>query len=600
MRFQFALAFLWLFGSSLVLWLGSSFLFEQEERGIAERFQRDTRLLQQALTEFEWPTPWEVAPEWERLETEFDVDMIPLILPKPPGTGSMVVVSPAANSPATESSAAAIMPHWHPTIRGMAQLQTTAELTLRSIPRNAGERQVAEKSLFAAEGAEQKVHVLFARKVLRSSQQRLWWISGGAIFALGTLLATALVANYISRNKREYAAFSPWNRVAQSPPPHDQPLQLPHLPATTPLCLSLDAVADAVNANTNQLHNANQRSNLALGNLQEGVLAVDDQSRVLLANQAVHEHLELANEPYLYRPFLEVVRVPLLTEIVQHVLSRGTPREETGEIGTRARALRILGRPLPLGNGCNGVLITIRDETLLKRIDAVRKDFIANASHELKTPLAAIRAYAETLQMGALDDREAAEKFVASIISQADRIDGLVKGMLQLTRVESNSALKMEAFDAAEALEPCLTAARAMSLSKSIQLELQLPEHPLIIQSDRDGFQTIASNLLSNAVRYTPEGGKVQISLTETPQHCVLSVIDNGIGIREADLERIFERFYRAEKGRSSDTGGTGLGLSIVKHLINALGGSVTATSQLQSGSCFEVRLPLPTRRQTS
>ena len=219
--------------------------------------------------------------------------------------------------------------------------------------------------------------------------------------------------------------------------------------------------------------------------------------------------------------------------------------------------------------------------------------FVADASHELKTPLAAIRAYAESLQLGALNDKELAEKFIANIISQADRINGLVQGMLQLSRVEVGVALKFQQFDVMDALKPCFAAASVVAQSKGVLLQVDASQEAMVIRCDRDGFQTIASNLLSNAVRYTDAGGVVSVNCELHDQVFRLSVRDTGIGIKPEDLDRVFERFYRAEKDRSSDTGGTGLGLSIVKHLVQALGGTVHATSQPGSGSSFVVELPV-------
>jgi two-component system phosphate regulon sensor histidine kinase PhoR len=238
--------------------------------------------------------------------------------------------------------------------------------------------------------------------------------------------------------------------------------------------------------------------------------------------------------------------------------------------------------------------MTVRDETLLKRIESVRRDFVTNASHELKTPLAAIRAYAETLQMGAIDDAEATQNFLSGILSQADRINGLIVGMLQLARVQAGGAiLKRVRFEVQAEIESCLDAAEVMARAKQVTLTTELPEAPLFMYSDPEAVQTVVSNLLSNAVRYTPAGGKVSLRLTAAGTGLIIRVQDTGVGIEKEELSRIFERFYRVERARTSETGGTGLGLSIVKHILQALGGTVTVTSELNVGSSFEVYLPV-------
>ena len=437
--------------------------------------------------------------------------------------------------------------------------------------------------------------VQFTRLLPASRTRSFWWQ-----LWLGCNACSAILVAEVLRRKRKHESLertilSPWLAATQNMDEmqeQDWTLLPPLDDVNSPLEPHLSLMAERINQLVSHLQNANDRSDLVLGNLQEGVLAVDDASRILLANNALTRLLELNDENYLYRPLLEVVRIPVVTQLIDSVLKERVQREVTVDFGNASRSLRLLARPLPLGDDRQGALLTVRDETLLKRIESVRRDFVANASHELKTPLAAIRAYAETLQMGALDDRDAAEQFVSNIITQADRINGLVQGMLQLSRVQAGTALRIEAFDIGEALTPCIAAAEAMAKNKGVQLEVSIAPS-LMIRSDRDGFQTIASNLLSNAVRYTPNKGTVSVSAKQEDSWMLLSVMDTGVGIHPQDLERIFERFYRAEKDRSVDTGGTGLGLSIVKHLVQALDGRVSAESQPNAGSRFDVRLPI-------
>ncbi|GAB5403623.1 MAG: hypothetical protein Aurels2KO_18540 [Aureliella sp.] len=410
------------------------------------------------------------------------------------------------------------------------------------------------------------------------------------VAGLGLLAISGALGYY--RVREHTAALSGWAEAVEKHPPSEL-LQLKKLPSETELASYLNIVAEQTNDALADLYNAKTRSNLVLDNLQDGVLAVDENSQLLLLGGAIDKHLNLSIDAYLYRPLLEIVRVPQVSDLILQVLENASPREGVFDIATSGKCLRLIARPIALGGQRTGAILNTRDETLLKRVEAVRTDFIANASHELKTPLAAIRAYAETLQMGALDDQSAAEEFVNGIVTQADRMGGLIQGMLQLSRIESGTGLRIEPFDTLAAIKSCLSAAGAMAKSKDVSFTFTCDEESLVIHSDLNGFQTIASNLLSNAVRYTPSGGRVTASLSKESDACIFVVEDTGIGIREEDLERIFERFYRAEKDRSSETGGTGLGLSIVKHLTNGLGGSVTARSKPDQGSRFLVCLPL-------
>lgn len=553
MRMMVALVIAWLVLSAIILVTGNYLITKNWKQQGRLRFDRDLKTISAHLSQTQWQHPLSAHDDWALMEETFRMGVVPTL----PGA--------ASQSPT--------MSRWVKTGRGNDQLRAEIEVKLTTddpAVRN------------------QQTWLQVTRQFQKNELLGLWWRFWCTLSVTGTL-ALAFAAHHVHANsKAQSTLLMPWVDSCQE---SERPLQLSKLECSAPMQGAADFVANSINESVSRLTLANQRSDLVLGNLEEGVLAVNHRCQVLLANRALHTHLELLENRYLYRPLLEVIRTPQIFEIVQQILAHRISSEEITEIGPRS--LRIIGRSLPLADGREGALITTRDETLLRRIDAVRKDFISNASHELKTPLAAIRAYAETLQLGALDDKEAAESFVGNIISQADRIGGLVQGMLQLSRVESGHALNNEEFDATKAIESCMAAAKATSRSKSLELCFNLPQTPILLYCDRGGFQTIVSNLLSNAIRYTPDGGRVTVTLKESEQSCLLTVEDTGIGIAQADLERIFERFYRAEKGRSSDSGGTGLGLSIVKHLTNALGGTVTAQSTFQKGSCFEVSLPM-------
>jgi two-component system phosphate regulon sensor histidine kinase PhoR len=557
MKFLYLLAIGWGVVAVLTGFLGSTWLQADYERRETERFARDIQFLANVLAARQWHRPAETDPEWKTAELSYGMRMVPLdAAPR------------SAERPTLDID-------WSRSPLGIQRVSAELALNATAPP--------GESPAFDA--------IRFTRELAGSVVKQTWWLGWGITQLAG--LVFVMVAIYIENREHKIHEdiLSPWVAAVRNDFPRDD--FLPRIQSDSKLEPALQLVEERVNMQVNQLRSSHERGELVLSNLQEGVLAIDDRSRVLLANNALQRLLSLTEETYLYRPLLEIVRVPDIDEVAEYVLTNHAPKEILVELEKPTRVVRVLGRPLPLERERFGALLTVRDETVLRRIEAIRRDFVANASHELKTPLAAIRAYAETLQMGALDDREAAEQFVGNIIAQADRINGLVQGMLQLSRVEAGTALKFEFFDACEAVDPCIAAATAMSRTKGITVSATLPEESLPIQSDRDGFQTIASNLLSNAVRYTPEGGHIHVSLAQAGNWFVLRVQDDGIGIHPEDLERIFERFYRAEKDRSQDSGGTGLGLSIVKHLTQALGGSVSASSTPQQGSLFEVRLPL-------
>jgi len=241
-------------------------------------------------------------------------------------------------------------------------------------------------------------------------------------------------------------------------------------------------------------------------------------------------------------------------------------------------------------------VVVVHDTTELKKLESLRRDFVANVSHELKTPLAVIRLCAETLEGGAHDDPAAREKFLSQIIQQSERLSFLIVDLLSIARIEAGrESLRPQAVDSAEALEDCVARNREQAARVGVSLKVVPVEENLWIWIDEEALTQVLDNLAANAIRYNQPGGSVTLSAKaagESEGYVHLEVADTGIGIPESDLPRVFERFFRVEKARSRDLGGTGLGLSIVKHLVTASQGTITAKSELGRGSVFTVRLP--------
>ena len=553
--------------------MGSYLLNSRIQQLEQSDFQKLLPIVAAQIESTTWQSPPDSDPAWRKLERQLDLDLLPLTAAK----GQEALDAQVQRIQRSSS------------VSGTQRLTATVPLQLSNQPK--------------------RLMLQVTREVNRSGASSLWWLSWGLLCLVAVGVAISAIRFGQTQRRKLHGLLEPWLRAVRGTP--ELAHLLPKIESDSELEPALRIVSEAVNQLTSELSSQNLRSELVLSNLQEGVLAIDESCHVLSANQALHQLLGLPAEPYLNRMLLEIIRIPRFNEVAERVLKDHAPCEVLVEMTRPNRTLRIIGRPLPLGilpggpeptGGALpslervGALLTVRDETILHRIEAIRRDFVANASHELKTPLAAIRAYAETLQLGALDDRLVAQQFIGNIIEQADRINSLVQGMLQLSRVESGIALKFERFDAYQAAQACLTAAAVVAQGKGVRIEIETPREALEIRCDRDSFHTILSNLLSNAVRYTHTDGQVVVELRLEGPYILMRVTDTGIGISPEDLERIFERFYRADKDRSSQSGGTGLGLSIVKHLVQALGGSVQATSQPGEGSCFEVRLPVEGR----
>jgi two-component system, OmpR family, phosphate regulon sensor histidine kinase PhoR len=251
--------------------------------------------------------------------------------------------------------------------------------------------------------------------------------------------------------------------------------------------------------------------------------------------------------------------------------------------------------PAPPRSGApsTGVVLVFHDLTAVRRVERMRRDFVANASHELRTPLASMRVMVETLLTGAREDPEAAQHFLQILDRELQRMTALVNDLLELSRLDARAASAPTESIALAPLAAELEAGwQAVAGDRGLRLEVSLPEG-LSVRGEVQGVRQILANLLDNALKYTPAGGQVRVSGRQEGDRALLEVTDTGIGIPAADLERIFERFYRVDKDRSRDVGGTGLGLSIVKHLVQTYGGSVAVESRLNRGSTFRVSLPL-------
>jgi signal transduction histidine kinase len=324
-----------------------------------------------------------------------------------------------------------------------------------------------------------------------------------------------------------------------------------------------------------------RRMELVLSSMSEGVLLFGPDGRTAFSNPAIERHLGAV-------PRTLTSLLPLtIQEAARRAAGLRLEDSADAEVGSPARWLR--ASAIPVGDD-GAVLLVVRDVTEAKRLDAIRRDFVANASHELKTPAASIQAAAETIQTASLDDPDVIPRFAAQLESEAVRLSRIVGDLLDLSRLESGSELdETVAFDAvlrdeAERFEEPASEA-------GVRLSIRADVVPRVHGSARD-LALLVRNLVDNAIRYTRPGGRVDVALCAADGDVVLSVSDTGLGIPQRDLPRIFERFYRVDRARSRETGGTGLGLSIVRHIVENHGGRISVESELGRGTSFEVHLP--------
>ena len=334
------------------------------------------------------------------------------------------------------------------------------------------------------------------------------------------------------------------------------------------------------------------RTDAILSAMDDGVLAVDHRGTVILANPSLAKAMDLNDA--LGRHYLEVIRQREVGSLIEEVLRTGERREAEVELLQLRRVFTITVVPFPGESGTpHGAILTFNDATERRRLEHIRRDFVANASHELRTPLTSIRGFVEALEDGAVEEPEKAQRFLGKIRTHADRMAALVEDLLELSRLESGDrAPEWEETLPSEVAEDVVASFAGQATRKDITLRREDREAPAVV-TDPERLRRILENLVDNAVKYTPDGGCVAVTTSAGPDGSArIEVADNGPGIAPEHQARIFERFYRVDKARSRELGGTGLGLSIVRHLAEGMGASVSVESEPGRGARFTVALP--------
>ncbi len=335
------------------------------------------------------------------------------------------------------------------------------------------------------------------------------------------------------------------------------------------------------------------RSSAILGSMVEGVAVVTGEERILYCNWAFEQILELPEGSSQGRTLVEALRQADLIALVRQALSGVDELTGEVEVGTvRRRNFSVTAAPVRAA-GANGAVLVLHDITELRRLERVRRDFVANVSHEFKTPLTAIQGFAETLLNGALDDKANRKHFVEIIREHARRLARLTDDLLKLSRIEAGRLeLEIRPIRIDALVNGCVETTRLNAKARGLEIQVDLPENAPAVRGDGAQLGEVLQNLLDNAVQYTPAGGKISVKARSNGHDVTFTVTDTGIGIPESDLERIFERFYRVDAARSREAGGTGLGLAIARHIVEAHGGRIWVESAIGQGSRFHFSIP--------
>jgi two-component system, OmpR family, phosphate regulon sensor histidine kinase PhoR len=334
-----------------------------------------------------------------------------------------------------------------------------------------------------------------------------------------------------------------------------------------------------------------ERQRHILQSMQEGVLVLDKRARIVFVNRSLREMLLMSND-VLERNALDVVRSSELQSLLERTQAEGSPQAcELETEGIKPR--RLLVQASPLGDASAGTVVVFVDVTEVRRLESLRRDFVANVSHELRTPVTAIRSAAETLRASALSDPKMALMFLDMVDRNAQRLGALVEDLLDLSRIESNTyKLNLERLSVGQVAQDCLSLFRERADKKNLKLLLDTSQELSEVESDKRALEQVLTNLIDNAVKYCPQGREISVRTSDHGDTVRISVRDTGPGIDAKHLPRLFERFYRVDPGRARDKGGTGLGLSIAKHLAEAMHASLSVESTPGEGTCFHLDMP--------
>ncbi|MCM3704765.1 MULTISPECIES: two-component system histidine kinase PnpS [Cytobacillus] len=330
-------------------------------------------------------------------------------------------------------------------------------------------------------------------------------------------------------------------------------------------------------------------------NMGSGLILIDSRGYINLVNRPYKEVFNVNPSEYLYKLYYEVIEHKGITEVIEEIFmtEQKVKKQLIIPVNIERRYFEVYGVPIIGTNDeWKGILLVFHDITELKKLEQMRKDFVANVSHELKTPVTSIKGFSETLLDGAMENKQTLNEFLNIILKESDRLQSLIQELLDLSKIEKQSfSLSIQQLDLADVLEDVVAIMKGKAAEKEIVLEYKKMDKPVCIEGDVHRLKQVFINIISNAISYTPNQGVVYISSADTGSTVLTEIRDTGIGIEAREIPRIFERFYRVDKARSRNSGGTGLGLAIVKHLIEAHKGTISVKSEVGKGTAFIIEL---------
>lgn len=429
---------------------------------------------------------------------------------------------------------------------------------------------------------------------IQKAYQQIWWILtislGVSLFVI-ILLGTRITARYtkpiesatkvaIELAKGNYRARTYEDQVDE----------------TGMLSTSINILARNLQEMVKSQEMHQDRLGALIENMGSGLILIDSRGYINLINRPYKEIFNVNPSEYLYKLYYEVIEHKGITDLIEEIFmtEQKMKKQMVIPVNIERRHFEVYGVPIIGTNDeWKGILLVFHEITELKKLEQMRKDFVANVSHELKTPITSIKGFSETLLDGAMEDKQALNDFLNIILKESDRLQSLIQDLLDLSKIEQQGfSLSIQELDLTVVLDEVLAIMNGKAAEKEIVIEYKRERPPISIDGDVHRLKQVFINIISNAISYTPNQGRIYISLEETGKTVLTKIRDTGIGIEEKEIPRIFERFYRVDKARSRNSGGTGLGLAIVKHLVEAHKGSISVKSEVGKGTCFSIELP--------
>ncbi|WP_020007007.1 two-component system histidine kinase PnpS [Salinicoccus albus] len=437
------------------------------------------------------------------------------------------------------------------------------------------------------------VRTSLSSQILDNTMRTLW-------LSLGIVLGVMLIIAGVAAMLIARGITKPINKIMEvtrrlSEKDYSSRVHVKQQGEVRELSSAVNALAASLQQQMKEINENERQLTSIMSNMVSGVMLVNQEGRIDLVNSAMEKFLSQHAENIVGKNYDEISENFDLAELT-HLVFEGN-RKVHDEVNTYYPDERVLDAHLApyYGQGWHqkGVIIVLHDITDIRRLEKMRSDFVANVSHELKTPVTSVHGFAETLLAGGVQDEETTKQFLQIIHDESQRLDRLIRDLLNLSRIERQEMpLNIEEVEMTALIQETAETLQGSLESKNTNLLLPQEDKAVTLEGDRDRIRQVILNLIANSINYTSEGGTVEVDLRENMNEIKLIVADNGMGIPEESLPRIFERFYRVDKARSRHSGGTGLGLAIVKHLIESHQGRIEIQSREGEGTTITVILP--------